>query len=288
MFSLRKLLMVAPIALICSISVLLTSCGSGGVKVNSIVKDVALETKVENDGDAYIGVRAMFNLGSMSMTSIKLPIQDPHNKDIVYGIIEVKPTFGSQFSEVNLRVNLTDTAKIQAGYPTLPNGEELPIGGLDDKHVIEIQIPQIHSKIYIGLAHDLTMIGFAIGIKEFQVVGDYIANANVFLGFDIKGFVGNAGLFTGDGQHENGLAFFADFSKIITQDILTDIIMGNKISKERYAAMKTTLKEIEQFGEDSKYSVFNSARYKTMNNNKRNMKGLYKAMRKIGRRKLTY
>lgn len=264
---------------------LLTSCGNPSTSGNKIVKDVSMTTKVDKDGDAWVGVKSMFQLGSMSMTSITLPINDPYDKSKQYGKISLKPTFGSSYNEVGVSINLTDLAKLQGGFPTLPNNEDLPVGNLGD-NIIELEIEQIHSKIYFGLARDLTLVGFAIAIKEFQLVGEYIKDANIFLGFNIRGFEGTAGFFTGDDEYENGLAFFADFSKLMTFDILDDILAGKPITQAQLDNAK------DQLAANTGFKGIEKIKTKTYFINqgitKRNLKKLYKVNKKLGRRRVHY
>jgi len=214
--------------------VFFASCKGTPVQ-QKIVKDVKLTSSLV-DGDVWLGLGATFDLGAMSFTAIKLPIIDPYDKTRIYGEIDFKPTFQGSYNAIELKVNLSDCAKIPGAYATLPNGNELPIAGMGGR-VVELDIDQIHSKIYLALDHDLTLVGFAISIKEFDVVAQYVGGANIFLGFEIAGVKGTAGLYTSLGQSfQSGLAFFVDISSVVSTDILNDLIDGIPITPDKFYA----------------------------------------------------
>lgn len=285
---------------------LLASCGKN--PENQIVKNVDLRMFATEDGDAWVNSTALFKLGSMSMTSITLPIVDPYDDDRIFGKIIFKPHLTKPgYNEIGFQVNLTDSARIAGGFPTLPNGEDLPFGGINDKNLIELKVDKIHSKIYLGLAEDFTLIGFAIGIKEFQITGKYLNDANVFLGFDIKGFRGTAGLFTDKSdEYGSGLAFFADFSKLLSVGIINDILDGKPIKQawvdNNTGAIKKpigvdvdiSMKSLRsynpympKFNADYNKKV-KSMSFRHVNLNNRTRKGLNKANKKIGRRRIHF
>ncbi|MBF0314840.1 MAG: hypothetical protein HQK50_02110 [Oligoflexia bacterium] len=203
---------------------LVLTIGCGQVE-NKVVKDVSLKASIE-DSEVWLGLSAVFNLGSMSMTGIKLPIIDPNDSSKVYGEIFFKPTMEGNYNEVGAKINLSYAAKLPGGFASLPNGEELPVGGSNSSQIIELAISQIHSKVYIGLDQNFTLFGFAISIKEFDTLAKYVGGANIFLGFNIKGIRGMVGVYTGLDTLQSGLAFFVDLSSVITVDILNDIING--------------------------------------------------------------
>lgn len=211
-----------------SLALFITGCGAE----QKVVKDISLTTTVQ-DGDVWLKLSAVFDLGGMSMTGIRLPISDPYNREKVYGEIFFRPTFDGNFNEVGVGLNLTYSAQIPGGYATLPNGEMMPISSQSDAKIIELAIDKIHSKIYLALDHDVTLFGFAITIEEFDRVAQYVGGANVFLGFNIKGVKGMAGVYTGLDPMQSGLGFFVDLSTVVNTDILNDIIDGNKITADK-------------------------------------------------------
>lgn len=211
--------------------IMFTGCG----KQNKIVKDLSIKTSLV-EGDVWMALSAAFDLGGMSMTGIKLPIVDPNDKTKVYGEISFQPTLDGNFNQLAMKANLTTIAKVQGGVATLPNGDELPIGNIDNRaKVIELKVDEINAKIYVALDHNLTLFGFAIAIKEFDSVASYVGGTNIFFGFNINKVRGMAGLFTSSTDTtQSGLGFFVDLSSVVTTDLLNDIITGTKITKEQY------------------------------------------------------
>ncbi|MBF0360430.1 MAG: hypothetical protein HQK49_05425 [Oligoflexia bacterium] len=214
--------------------VMFVSCKSNPIE-NKIVKDVKLTTTLK-DGDVWLGVGATFNLGGMSFTAITFPIKDPYDPSRVYGEVSFKPTFNGNYNAIEFKVNLSDCARIPGAFATLPNGNDLPIAGVEGR-VIELAIDQIKSKIYIALDHDLTMMGFAISIQQFDVVAQYVGGVNFFLGFDLFGVKGTAGLYTAQNQtYQSGLAFFVDISSVVSTDLLNRILNGEVITPDKFNA----------------------------------------------------
>lgn len=212
--------------------------------MHEFVRDVALETTIDEAGDVWISSSAMVEFGGMSMTSVTLPIINPAAPGKLYGKFEINPTLGSTMNEIVVKVNLSESAKVPGSANVLlPNGQALPLAGLGNVNLIQLNVDQINSKIYIGLGHDITFLGYAITIAEFAQVAKYSPNANVFLGFEFGGVKGAAGMFTGTTETKSGLAFFVDLSKIITTDILNDIIVGIPSEREKLALIG---KETEQ------------------------------------------
>ncbi|MBF0208493.1 MAG: hypothetical protein HQK53_16575 [Oligoflexia bacterium] len=208
--------------------VLFASCAKD--QENQVVKDIKLTTTLDsNSNELWISISALFDLGGMAMTAITLPVRDPYDPERVYGKIFFKPTIEGTYNEVGVQINLSDCAKIPGGIATLPNGEVIPISGIEKNRVLELRIDQIQSKVYVALDSDLTLFGFAITIDQFDQVAAYIGGANVFLGFDIFKVRGMAGLYTGLDPSQSGLGFFVDLSSVITTDILNDIINGTPI-----------------------------------------------------------
>lgn len=232
---LKKLLFL----IIIPASLLFTGCGKDG-KQQDIVQEVNVLTSLE-DGDVYLSLALLVKIGTTNLTSVTLPIVNPYDQSIKYGEISFKPTLTAGVNEIKLKFNMSFAAVVNGGYATLPNGADLPIGGLNESDIIELGIEQIHSKIYLGLQKDRSVFGFAVAIKEFDKLNGYIPGANVFLGFDIKGVLGSVGLFTGKNEWESGLGFFLDISKYLTNDIINDMIAGKKISQMQFQTMQSEM-----------------------------------------------
>lgn len=214
------------------LALLFTGCGKDGQQ-QDIVKGVDVLTSLE-DGDVYLSLAVLVKIGTANLTSITLPIYnytDPNSPK--YGEISFKPTMEPGVNEIKVKFNMTFAAQVSGGYAKLPNGAELPIGGLDESDVVQLEVEKIHSRIYLALQQKRALFGFAVAIQEFDRLNGKIPGANIFLGFDIKGVLGTVGLFTGDEAWESGLAFFLDISKYFNSDIIDDLINGRQITAER-------------------------------------------------------
>lgn len=201
------------------------ACGKNSQ--NQIVKDIVLQSSMR-DEDIWISLSASFMVGNLSFTAITMPIRNPKNPDVTYGEISFLPTLTPGFNEIKLSLNLSDVAKIQGGAsPTLPNGTPIPIGGVGQVPVIELLIPGTNVKIYFAFDQKTVLLGVAAAIKEFDVLSGYIGGANIFLGFNIQGVLGSAGLFTSRESGKSGIGLFVDLSSVINTDILNDLINHN-------------------------------------------------------------
>lgn len=280
----RKKMTVISTTIILCLTLFISSCGKGDGVKQDIVKEVNVTTSLE-DGDVYLSLAILFKIGTTNMTSISLPIVNPNDNSIKYGEISFKPTLTPGYNEVKLKFNMSFAAEVNGGYASLPNGADLPIGGLDESDVIELSIDKIHSKIYLALKDKVAMFGFAVAIKEFDVLNDYIQGANIFLGFDIKGVLGTIGLFTGDDDWESGLAMFLDVSKYLTNDIINDMINGKKITPERFEAMNSRLAAQSLTPLELEVKKSN---YGSRNVSRKNGMALYKAMRKLKGKTVNY
>lgn len=223
---------------VCVLLALFTSCQTNVKPVNTIVKNVNMTSTADTNGDVWLSLSAQFDLGPMYLTSIDLPIVDPYVPGIKYGEIFFNPTMQGNFNQIKLSVNLSHAAKVPGGFATLPNGNPLPIGGIDQTKIVQLKIDQINARIYLALDHNLTFVGFAISIEQFDVVAKYVGGANIFLGLNINGVVGTAGLYTGSNTLQSGLGFFVDLSSVLNVDQLNDIINGVPVNPTTFAESK--------------------------------------------------
>ena len=204
------------------------SCGQNGQQ-QQVVKEVNLLTSIEND-EAFLSFAMIINIGTTNLTSITLPIINPLKRDIQYGSVSFRPTLQPGLNEIKVKLNLSKMAKKIGGFAKLPNGDDLPVAGMDESRIIELEIEEIHSKVYLALQPEHVMMGFAIAIKEFDVLNGHIPGANIFLGFDVKGVYGLVGMFTGNDPWESGLATFIDLGKYIGSQAIKDLLAGKKIT----------------------------------------------------------
>lgn len=207
-----------------SLASLSITAGCGKNQSQNFVKSVNLKT-YHYENDAYAEVQAVLNSANMQMPSIDLPIVDPRHPGSIYGRVSLKPTVGGD-AELGIAVNLTDVAQVPGNDPRLPNGAALPVGGLDSARVVPLPVANTGARVYLaldggfdgGINAKTLMIGTAIPIREFNNIGRYVGGANIFLPFQFNnGVRGIAGIFTGQGDGQNGFALFVDVSALIPQ-----------------------------------------------------------------------
>ncbi len=262
-----------------SLLLLLGSCGQNGEQ-QQIVKDVNVLTSLEN-GDVYLSVAVQVQIGTTNLSAITLPIYnytDPESPK--YGEISFRPTLTPGLNEIKIKANLSASAEVSGGWAKLPNGADLPIAGINESDVIQLQIDKIHSRIYLALQQSRALFGFAVAIKEFERLNGKIPGANIFLGFDIKGVLGSVGIFTGDAEYESGLAFFLDISKYFSGDVIDDLLNGREVTEE--ALMATQSFRAEALKADVREAFGNK------NITARGIKNLHRFLEKMEGRTLHY
>ena len=211
---------VRPLLVTFLLLLFLTGCGKDPQK--QILRDLYVETSYEEE-DVWVDLVSTIFLGNLSISALELPILDPKKPDQHYGRIAFNSVLGEGSNEVTLSLNLSKVAQLGAsGDPTLPNGSQLPIGGIDRDEIIELEIDEIKTKIYLMLNRSTVIVGFASVIREFDVLGDYLGGTNIFFGFNIKGVYGSVGFFTDQEELQSGLGMFFDLSAVISPEVLIE------------------------------------------------------------------
>ena len=188
--------------------------------------EVALENQ---EGDLVIKVSSLIYLRNLLLPTIDLPIVNPNEPARPYGRIRIlAPLDFNGVHKVGFDLNLSQIAPIPpVGVAKLPNGHELPFTGIDNSKVIQLTIDSIDSVFYFALDRKTSFLGYAIVIDEFDEVGEHVGSLDFFPVFQFLNIVGAAGLFSGTQQRQGGLAFFVNLSKVLTQEIIEDLLTGN-------------------------------------------------------------
>ncbi|MFW5887301.1 MAG: hypothetical protein ACOCUH_00730 [Bacteriovoracia bacterium] len=202
--------------LIALVTVLTLLVGCGRQDNPKIVKDITLAAYTDN-GDIYTDLQVVMDIGNMTLPSLELPVKHPKTHEVL-GTISMLATMDGM-NEIGLDVNLSSALRLQGGINAkLPNGSNIPVGGLGDTPVIELPIGNTSARVYIAIDSGVAMIGFGLPIKELDGVGSNVGQVNFFPTFMIKEVRGIAGVFTGSQSGQNGLACFADLSSVIDPD----------------------------------------------------------------------
>ena len=200
------------LAFLLGASLVLTACGKG--EDNKFVTDVRLFTFVEDD-NAWVELQADINTGDAALPAIEFPVAHPRDPDLIYGQIAVKPILGGG-SEIDLGVNLTAVLGEPLTDRRMPNGLEIPVGGLDPNTILAYNIKNGPSKVFTAFTGNDGILGTAIVIPQMDRLGREIGRTNFFPQFNhsTNQVLGVAGLFTGPNPNESGFGVFADLGTI--------------------------------------------------------------------------
>ena len=220
------------------VALLIISCGKN--PQSRIVDHLYVTTERVNE-DVWISLTSELNLGGMQMTSLTLPIHDPKNPGTYFGELSFGSDFTTMKSIVDIKVNFSKLSQVEGSFdPTLPTGEPLPFRGLEGEEIIEFEIPQIKSKVYIYVSKESVLIGFASTIKEFSEAAPYLGGADLFFGFNKNNIRGSVGFFSKVETKETGLGLFADLSQVVSADVLRDLVLSQNVNKAFLSTTKSS------------------------------------------------
>jgi|GEM_PF-950156 hypothetical protein len=206
----------------------LAGCGKDGKPIQNIVTAVQLKTDQKN-GEDWINTTVNLTTGGFTLSAIQLPIYDPTHPGIQYGQISIRSTLcsncpaGNQ-AELGLGLNLTQITKIQGIDPLLPNGAPIPVGGLQNSHVITLPVADTGARIYFAFGPKVGMLGTAVPFKELDPAGQSVPNLNLFPAFNIGPVQLMAGFFAGAATKTTGVGVFIDLATVISQSPLLTAI----------------------------------------------------------------
>ena len=175
----------------------LASCGGNTTKV---VTDVDFETRNGDQQEKLLNVDFELDLGETQLPFAHYDL--PNN----YGALRLYTSAGINHAAVD--INLSEILKLPSGYATLPNGQSVPVD--TSAGVIEIPIEKINAKVYVAQAEGMTLVGFAMAIKQLDSIGREVGKVGVFPTFEIKSVDVTAGLFTDDQEGGTGIAAFVN------------------------------------------------------------------------------
>jgi len=190
----------------------LISSGCGKDQGQSLVQGVQLSSHQENS-DVYLALTTQLNTGATQFVALNVSIADPKYPGEFFGSLALKQAFNGM-AELTLDLNVSKLSNHQLDIGSkLPNGTDIPVGGLGNVPVISIPIGHSGSRVYFAYGQNVAMIGTAIVIGEFNGLGGYVGNANIFPMFDFgHGVRGLGGVFAGQQQSQSGVAVFVDAS----------------------------------------------------------------------------
>ena len=237
------------------IAMVITSSGCGGMqqaaKNQSFLKKVNL--KSFSDGhDDWIEVQAHISSGKFTLGALAFPIVDPKTSR-PYGKLSIVPSIQKMkgLSQANntgiltISLSITEITQVQGVKAVLPNGTELPIGGLEDSKVLAllamspetIQEKMSNSphttqdgntepewqkgapKVYYAFGEGVALLGIAIPFSALDSAGQHAPGTTVFTPLQFGMITASAGFFAGGTSHTTGLGLFIDLSTLINSTV---------------------------------------------------------------------
>lgn len=192
---------------------------------NNIVKNAQIDTYA-NSGEQFAELSVDVNLFGMTLPAVSFPIKNPTNSSLTLGQVSLNnSTFPGATSDVGLMINLSQLAGLPAGMsvPYLPNGMPIPVSGVDPSRLITFNVGST-GRMYLDLntPAGTAIWGIALPIQQFDSIGSTLSGINVFPKFQLdNGISGVAGVFTGSGAGQNGLALFVDASALLHKNTMS-------------------------------------------------------------------
>lgn len=200
-------------AALTALAVVSTGCGK-----NELLKSASGKTSTFDNGNLGVTLTTVWDTGDVSVPAVQFPIPNPNDTSQKIGSLALKPVFPTG-AEVEIAIDFTSIADIDADDALLPNGTSIPIGGLGDTPVVGIPIADTKAKAYFALGSGIAVLGFAVPIREFDEIGRNTGQSNLFLPFEFFNVRGTGGLFAGPRTMQTGLGLFADIGKLIQEAV---------------------------------------------------------------------
>jgi hypothetical protein len=235
------------VVLALGLSFVISGCGTGGSQgtkspIQTLINNVTLKT-YQLDADQWVAVNINLATGGFVLTGASVPVVDPSNHSRTYGQLAILPSLCSGLpgctngGDVQISLNITQTAQVNGLNPTLPNGAPLPIGGLMNSTVIALPVgdDQINARIYFAFGPGIAMIGTALSFAAMDAAGDYVPNISLFQPIQIGPVALIAGLYTGSNTLSSGVGVFMDLSSVMNQrpNGLTPLVASLDMASQR-------------------------------------------------------
>lgn len=209
-----------------SIATSAVGCGANNGKspITTLVNNVTLNT-FQLDTDQWIMANISLGTGGFILTGASVPVVDPNNHSRVYGQLAILPAICSGMSgcanggDIQISLNMTQITQVQGTAATLPNGNPLPVGGLQRATVIALPVgdDKVNARIYFAFGPGIAMLGTALSFAAMDPAGQYIPNISLFQPIQIGPVGLIAGLYTGTNALSSGVGVFMDLSSVMNQ-----------------------------------------------------------------------
>jgi len=126
----------------------------------------------------------------------------------------------------------------------LPNGNRIPVGGLQNTKVFAYNLKNSRSTVYLAYSGGVTMLGLAINIDQLDKLGSNVGAVNFFPSFNKNGVEGLAGIYTSQNPGQSGLAIFVSLKTLALTN--SEIIVAESLQKSAVAKPTSRLVFIDQ------------------------------------------
>jgi hypothetical protein len=200
----------------------LSGCGQNSNPVANVISQIELKS-YKVGSDEWIQMKAGLVTGNFMLAGINAPITDPTDLSKVYGQIGLLPVLCGNNpncqggGDLTISLNITQVTQVQGVAPILPNGTGLPLGGLQNAHVVALPIGNTGGRIYFAFGPGVGMLGTAIPFSVLDPSGQYVPGVNVFQPLQLGPVSLIAGIFAGSVPNTTGIGLFADLTSILFQ-----------------------------------------------------------------------
>jgi hypothetical protein len=220
-------------------------CGKNSNPVANFVNQLELKTYVSGS-DEWVQMTSNLTTGNFMLTGINVPITDPRDRNLVYGEISLSPTLCNttpcqNTSDLRIALNITQIIPVPATSPLLPNGTNLPVGGLQNSKIVALPIADTGAVIYFAFGPNVAMLGTALPFSALDPAGQYVPGVNVFQPLQLGTVSLIAGLFAGSAPKTTGFGLFVDLSQVINNSPTLAALSADPLSSIRISSASSSI-----------------------------------------------
>lgn len=250
----------------------LIACGSGdpqdGNGCSGIICGVDV-TSYEQNGTVYAEFKAILNIGSIQFPAFNIPVKAPKT-DAELGVLWVGQNLLGQ-TEMGFRFDLsaaqTGDLPIELN-PVLPNGNPIPIVGLQNATTIAYTVKDKNIKIYASYGENIALMGVAVPVRQLDETGSSVCPSAIMPTFNAKGVRGAGGVYFGCNPGQSGIGLFVDVSSAIKKDASIKSMLGiyddSQNSAVDFVDLKPESRSQERKAERALYKFYKQNKGKTV------------------------
>ncbi|MDR3607714.1 MAG: hypothetical protein P4M08_10075 [Oligoflexia bacterium] len=197
--------------------------GCNNNSTTGMLNSVSASISTSSTGDLIATIVTGLDTSSYGLAELNIPVVDPKNPSIQYGVINITPTVCSTSTclnggELNLTLDLSTIIHIESASTTLPNGTPFPI--LFSSPATTVYAAPVGSsggKVYAAIGGGAYLIGAAIPFAGLTGPGSYTPGLDVFDAVKSSNITTYIGYFAGapNTVDQTGVGVFVDLSSAI-------------------------------------------------------------------------